>query len=182
VAHVHLAGIVPGAPWAYTAQVHAQETIMSSSQPENPFAQAMTQAKSAAEDFTKMFAEMKLPAMPDAEALLAAQRRNMEALTTANRIAMEGAQAVAKRHMEIMQQTLAEVSEQIRALSGTEAPSAKAARQAELLKQSYEHAVANAKELADLIQRANADAIGALNRRFMEAMDEVKQLAAKTGK
>jgi phasin family protein len=84
--------------------------------------------------------------------------------------------------MEIMQQTMAEVSEQIRALSSTEAPAAKAARQADLLKQAYERAVANAKELTDLIQHANAEAIGALNHRFMEAMDEVKQLAGKAGK
>ena len=155
---------------------------MATKQPENPFAQAMTQAKTAAEDFTRMFTEMKLPPVPDGEALMAAHRRNLEALSAANRIALEGAQAVAKRHMEIMQATMAEVSEQIRALSSTETPSAKAARQAELLKQAYEHAVQNAKELGDLIQRANAEAIGTLNHRFAEAMDEVKQLVAKSGK
>jgi phasin family protein len=155
---------------------------MSTNQPENPFAQAMAQAKTAAEDFTKMFTGMKLPPVPDSEALLGAHRRNLEALSSANRIALEGAQAVAKRHMEIMQQTMAEMSEQIRALSATETPSAKAARQAELLKQAYERAVANAKELGDLIQRANAEAINTLNQRFAEAMDEVKQLVAKSGK
>ena len=151
-------------------------------QADNPFAQAMAQAKSAAEDFTKLFTDLKLPPMPDGEALLAAHRRNVEALSNANRIALEGAQAVAKRHMEIMQQTMAELTEQIRALSTAETPSAKAARQAELLKQAYERAVANTKELTDLIQRANAEAIGTLNHRFAEAMDEVKQLAAKAGK
>ena len=155
---------------------------MTSTKPENPFAQAMTQAKSAAEDFTKMFTEMKLPPLPDSEALLGAHRRNLEAMSAANRIALEGAQAVAKRHMEIMQQTMAEVSDQIRALSSTETPSAKAARQADLLKQAYERAVANGKELSDLIQRANAEAIGTLNHRFTEAMDEVKQLVAKGAK
>ena len=155
---------------------------MATKQPENPFAQAMTQAKTAAEDFTKMFPEMKFPPIPDGEALMGAHRRNLEALSAANRIALEGAQAVAKRHMEIMQATMAEVSEQMRALSSTETPSAKAARQAELLKQAYERAVQNAKELGDLIQRANAEAIGTLNHRFTEAMDEVKQLVAKSGK
>lgn len=151
-------------------------------QPENPFAQAMSQAKTATEDFTKMFTGLKFPPVPDGEALLGAHRKNLEALSAANRIALEGAQAVAKRHMEIMQQTMAEVSEQIRALSSTETPSAKAARQAELLKQAYEKAVANARELGDLIQRANAEAIGTLNQRFAEAMDEVKALVEKPAK
>ena len=155
---------------------------MSAKPVETPFAQAMAQAKTAAEDFTKMFTDLKLPPLPDSEALLGAHRRNVEALSAANRIALEGAQTVAKRHMEIMQQTMAELTEQIRALASTETPSAKAARQADLLKQSYERAVANAKELTDLIQHANAEAVGTINRRFVEAMDEVKQLAAKAGK
>jgi phasin family protein len=156
--------------------------MSASKQAENPFAQAMAQAKTAAEDFSKMFSGMKMPPMPDGEALLAAQRRNVEAWSTANRIALEGAQAVAKRHMEIMQQTMSELSDQVRALATAEAPGAKAAKQADLLKQSYERAVANTKELTDLIQRANAEAIGALNHRFTEALDEVKQLAAKAEK
>ncbi len=146
---------------------------------DNPMAQAMAQARSAAEDFTKMFADLKLPAVPDMEALTTAYRRNMEALSGANRIALEGAQAVARRHMEIMQQTMAELTETMRAMASTDAPQAKAAKQAELLKQAYERAVANVRELSDLIQRSNSEAIALLNRRFMEAMDEVKGLMEK---
>jgi len=155
---------------------------MASKPDQNPFTQAMSQAKSAAEDFSKLFADIKLPAVPDSAALLAAHRRNVEALSAANRIALEGAQAVAKRHMEIMQQTMSELSDSLRALSGAEAPSAKAARQTELLKRAYERTVSNTKELTDLIQRANAEAIGTLNHRFVEAMDEVKLLAGKAAK
>jgi len=130
-------------------------------------------------DFRRIFAEMKFPMMPDMEAFTAAARRNMEALTAANRVALEGAQAVARRHMEIMQQTMTEMSEAVRALAGSEAPQEKAARQAELIKRTYEHAVANLKELRDLIQRSNEEALSLLNHRFTEAMDEVKAMAAK---
>jgi phasin family protein len=144
-----------------------------------PFSGAMNQAKHAAEEFARMFSEMKFPAIPDAEALLTAHRRNFEALSAANRIALEGAQAVAKRHMEIMQQTMTELSESLRALSGGDAPQAKAARQTELLKRAYERTVANTKELGDLIQRSNGEALGLLNRRFAEAMDEVRLLMDK---
>lgn len=142
----------------------------------------MEQAKQAAEEFTRMFSDLKLPAMPDMEALMAAQRRNMEAMSAANRVALEGAQAVAQRHMEIMQQTMAELTEAMRALATADAPQAKAAKQAELLKKTYERAVANTKEMSELIQRANGEAIGLLNQRFTEAMDEVKQLAEKSAK
>ncbi len=128
-------------------------------------------------DFTKLFADMKLPALPDMEAFVAANRRNIEAITAANRIALEGAQAVSRRHMEIVQQSMAEMTEAVKVLAAPDAPQAKAARQADLLKKIYEHAVSNIKELGDLIQKSNAEAIGLLNARFTEALDEVKALA-----
>jgi phasin family protein len=130
-------------------------------------------------DFTKILGEMKLPAMPNMEAFVTANRKNMETLSAANRVALEGAQAVARRHMEIMQQSMTEITEAMRSLSSMEAPQAKAAKQAELLKTAYEHAVANMKELSDLIQHANGEALALINKRFVEAMDEVKSLAQK---
>lgn len=130
-------------------------------------------------DFTKLFAEMKLPAMPDMEAFVAANRRNIETFTAANRIAMEGAQAIARRNMEIMQQSMAELTEGMKALATVEGPQAKAAKQAEMLKLAYERAVANMQELRDLIQHSNAEALALINQRFVEAMDEVKALAEK---
>jgi phasin family protein len=133
-------------------------------------------------DMMKMFAEFRLPAMPDMTALAAAQRRNLEALSAANRVALEGAQAVARRHMEIMQASMADMTQ---AMSGMAAPAADpkeaAARQIEALKAAYEKAVANIRELADLIQKSNAEALALLNKRFAEAMEEAKQMAAKQG-
>lgn len=146
---------------------------------DNPVAQAMAQARSAAEDFTRIFSEMKLPPVPDMEALMTAHRRNMEALSAANRVALEGAQAVARRHMEIMQQTMAEMTETMRTLASVNAPQDKAAKQAELLKNAYERAVANTRELSDLIQKSNGEALSVLNHRFAEAMDEIKTLMEK---
>lgn len=130
-------------------------------------------------DFTRLFAQMQLPAMPDMDAVLAAQRRNLEALTAANRVALEGAQAVARRNMEIMQQTMSEMAETMRSLATADTPQAKAAKQADLMKLAYERAVANMREIGDLIQKSNVEALGLLNKRFSEAMDEVKVLVAK---
>lgn len=131
------------------------------------------------DDLMKLFAEFRLPALADLEGLAQAQRRNLEALSAANRIALEGAQAVARRHMEIVQSAMTEMAEAMRGLGGSESPQERARRQAELLKAGYERAVANMKEIADLIQKSNAEALDLLNRRFAEAMEEVKQMAAK---
>ena len=74
---------------------------------------------------------------------------------------------------------MAEMSEGMRDMASPESPQARAAKQADMLKLSYERAVAHLKELADLIQRSNSEALSMLNARFTEAMDEVKALANK---
>ena len=132
-------------------------------------------------EFARMFAEMKLPAMPDMHALMEAHRRNLETLSAANRVALEGAQAVARRHMEIMQQSMTELSETMQALTSAEGPQAKAAKQTELMKRAYERAVSNMRELRDLIQRSNGEALELLNRRFAESLDEVQSLIRQAG-
>ncbi len=152
----------------------------------NQMGRSMADAgKAQMAEFTKMFSDMKMPAMPgmpDMDSFLALHRKNLEVLTAANKVALEGAQTVARRHMEIMQQTMHEVSETMRDMTTVESPQAKAAKQTEMMKASYERAVSHVKELADLIQRSNGEALNMLHARFTEAMDEVKTLAAKSGK
>ena len=141
------------------------------------FGRAAAEAQSSAlGEMSRMFSQMKPPLMPDMSLLMSAHRKNMETLSAANRVALEGAQTVARRHMEIMQQTMSELSETMRQMASQEAPQDKAVRQAELLKASYERAVANMRELSELIQRSNSEAVGLLNVRFAEAVDEVKSL------
>ncbi|MCR0984603.1 phasin family protein [Roseomonas populi] len=129
-------------------------------------------------DPMRLLSEMRMP-MLDVQALADAQRRNLEALSAANRVALEGAQAVARRHMEILQQSMAEMTDAVRGASTPSTPQDQAAKQAEMVKASYEKAVTNMKELADLIQKSNSEALTVLNKRFSEAMDEVRGLVAK---
>ena len=144
---------------------------------DSPSTQTVAQATRMTDDFTRLVSEMKLPAGPDMEVLLSLLKRNMETLSGINRIAADGAQAVATRHMEIMQQTMSELSETLRSLAAlTDTPQAKAAKQTELLKKAYERALSNKRELSDVIQRSGTEAMELLNHRFTEAMDEVKAL------
>lgn len=132
-------------------------------------------------DMKKMMGDVKLPAMPDMEAVLSAYKRNLEALTEANRVALEGAQTVARRHMEIVQSTMAGLSNTMKDLSTNQTPASRAAKQAELLRKAYEDAVANTQELGDLLKKSNAEAMSRLNARFSEAMTEMQALLEKKG-
>ena len=132
-------------------------------------------------DMMKMLADFRLPGMPDVEQLAAAQRRNFEALSAASKMALEGAQAVARRHMEILQQSTSDMTQAMQSMAGAQDPQARATKQAEMLKAAYERAVGNIREVADLIQKSNTEALSLLNQRFAEAMDEVKTMAAMKG-
>ncbi|MCQ4162240.1 TIGR01841 family phasin [Roseomonas sp. GC11] len=131
-------------------------------------------------DIMRLLSDFRLPVMPDMEALAAAQRRNFEALSAANRVALEGAQAVARRHMEILQQSMSEMTQVMQAATPGASPQDQAAKQAEMLKATYGRAVSNLQEIADMIQKSNTEALSLLNRRFAEAMEEVQKLMAKT--
>ena len=60
-------------------------------------------------DVTKMMADFRFRPF-DVEAFMACQRRNIEALSQANQLAVEGAQAVARRQIEMARQALEDVS------------------------------------------------------------------------
>ena len=81
--------------------------------------------------------------------------------------------------MEILQSSAAELTEAMKSFAAADAPQDKAAKQAELAKATYEKAVSNLQEIADLIQKSNSEALSVLNKRFAEALDEVKSLVGK---
>jgi phasin family protein len=128
-------------------------------------------------DITKIMAEFRLPAMPDMTELAKAQQKNLEAIAAANKVALEGARAVAERHMEIVQQSVAELQDAMRSMANPGDAQEQAAKRAEMAKAAYERAVGQMQELADLIQRSSGEALSVLHKRFAEAMEEVKNLS-----
>ena len=63
-------------------------------------------------EFSNLLKQYKLPGV-DVDAIVASQKKNLEALTSANRVAIEGLQAVAKRQAEILQETMNEASKAV---------------------------------------------------------------------
>ena len=125
-------------------------------------------------DLTKIMAEFKIPNF-DVEAMMQAQRKNFEAFVAANQLAVEGIQAVAKRQADIVRETIEELTKASRDMTSVnQAPDARMAKQAELAKSGYEKALANLRELSEMMLKSNNDAFSVINKRITEAMDEVK--------
>jgi len=134
-----------------------------------------------AEQLTKLAGAYKMPQM-DVDAIITAQRKNIEALTAANQAAVEGVQALATKQNEILQETLKEASDAVTELSKVDGLEDATAKQADLLKASFEKALANMKELADLVAKSNAESTEAINARITESLDEIKKQAVKIKK
>ncbi len=129
-------------------------------------------------DMSKMFAEMKLPKV-DMDSIMATQRKNIEALTSANKLAFEGMQAVARRQADVMRQMMEEMSGMISDMMSAGSPEEKMARQADMAKQTFEKILSNMKELAEMLSKSNSEAATVINARISESLDELKAMAQK---
>ena len=132
-------------------------------------------------DMTKLTDMQKLSeqfavAGVDAQVLMDAQRKNLEALTAANRAAYEGAQAIAQRQAEIMREFSTGAIKATSELASGGTPQDQVAKQADIMKQNYEAAVANLRELSEMNAKTGADIVDMLNKRVTESLDEMKKV------
>lgn len=132
-------------------------------------------------DLSKVLSDFKAPGV-DIDAIMAAQRKNIEAVTAANQLAVEGLQAILRRQAEIVRQSMEEAGSMVSDVMAAGSPEEKAAKQAELVKTAFEKALANVKELAEMVAKSNTEAADVLTKRVSESLDEVKAAIAKSGK
>ena len=118
--------------------------------------------------------EYKIPGV-DWQEVIASQQKNLQALAKANQVLVEGAQAVMRREIEILQKAMAEVAEASKDLMQQGDPQAQASKRVELAKASFEAAVQNMRELAEVAGRSNREALDVINQRALESFEEIKK-------
>ncbi|MFZ1413106.1 MAG: phasin family protein [Defluviicoccus sp.] len=128
------------------------------------------------EEFSTAMKQFRLPGV-NIESVVESQKKNLEALTSANRVAFEGMQAVAKRQAEILQETMNEASKAVDSVAKAGSPPEMAAKQLEIAKQAFDKAISNMRELAEMVAKANEAAANTVNGRISATLDEIKELA-----
>lgn len=116
----------------------------------------------------------------DVEAVMASQRKNIEALAVASRTAMESLNAVGKRQAEILQETMRQTAHSLEILGKSGSPVDLAAKQAELTKEGFERALGSMRELAEMVTKSQYETMDAISHRVSESLDELKQTVSKT--
>jgi phasin family protein len=127
-------------------------------------------------DVTKMMADFRFRPF-DVEAFMACQRRNIEALSQANQLAVEGIQAVARRQIEIARQTVEDMSALLRDLAQPASTEDRIAKNTEYAKQMIEKSVNHGREITLLATKAGTEAADVLRKRATEGLDEFRELA-----
>ena len=125
-------------------------------------------------DFTKLMSQFQLPGV-DFAALVDRERKNIEALAKANRIAFEGWQRLVRRQAEMLQETMKKVV----ADAGQEDAKKK---RADLAKEGFEKALANMRELAEITTQSQKEAFDVVRKRIEENVEGIRNFGKKAGK
>ncbi|MEM9139402.1 MAG: phasin family protein [Pseudomonadota bacterium] len=140
-----------------------------------PFAFDMGALNDAFKDtgFAKVMPFFDMAAMQDA------QQKNFAALTEANKTALAGYQAVMKRQQALFEGALADAKTRMADMQGQPATTETAMANFEAMKSAFDQALADLKEISDMAQTANTEALEIIKARGEEAMAELKAAADK---
>lgn len=133
------------------------------------------------EQFTKMFKDMELP-KADVEAMMASQRKTLEAMNAANQAALEGVRALSTRQAQIVRDAVADSQAAFDSLGKAKGPKDVVVKQTEIARKAYDKAVADLVELRDLVNKTNVAAVEPINVRIQESFDEVKAISDQFAK
>lgn len=124
--------------------------------------------------FSRLGHDLKLPDV-DIDAILDHNRKNLEALEKSAKAAAAGASSLMHKQREMLQQTLSEITDMAHSFKAPGNPQEFMSKQADFAKKSFETAVKNAGEVAELVKKSGADSIEILRARIRESMEEIRQ-------
>lgn len=134
------------------------------------------------ESFMDMFSQfgkdLKVPTV-DMESILAHHRKNLEALQKAASASAAGAQSVMAKQREALQEGLQEITEMAQGFRSPGGPSEFVSKQADFARKSFETAVKNTSEVADILRKSGTESVEILRTRIQEAMEEIRETYEK---
>ncbi|MCC6597929.1 MAG: phasin family protein [Alphaproteobacteria bacterium] len=139
----------------------------------NPFADFFSQ-----NDFSKMFENYQTIPF-DVKSFLETQRKNAQALSEAQQLAVENIQAIAQRQTEILSQMVEDNSNIAREMMNEGTPEEKISKNADLFRSLYERSIKNLNELGEMINTSNQEAGKIINKRVSATMNEIKSSLEK---
>jgi phasin family protein len=113
----------------------------------------------------------------DMNQVFSTQRRNIEAISAANQVMVEGAQAISRRQAEIARDQVEQVLKASRDMLSSGTPETNVTKQADLAKSMFENALINFREITEMATKSGFEAFDLLNKRTAESMGELSRSA-----
>lgn len=129
-------------------------------------------------DLTKTFEQFKVPGV-DANAFVDARRKDVEALIAANKIAYEALQALAKAQTDMLTQAMQGMQSSAKDAMAGNTQSGDMSKHAQTNQQAWQKMLADMKQLAEMAQKAQVEAMTGLTERAKESFGEMKGLLHK---
>ncbi|MBB5516825.1 phasin family protein [Rubricella aquisinus] len=132
-------------------------------------------------DFTKMFSGTTMPNV-DTNAMMAAQKANMDALVEANKAAAAGFQDMFKKQVSLFEEAMEEAKKTLAEFDVSKMTPEAAQAQGAVMQAAYEKAIAHMSELTETAKKANTEAYEIVAARMKDSMAELKDMADKAAK
>lgn len=116
----------------------------------------------------------------DFNQLFSTQRRNIEAVSEANQVVVESAQAISRRQAEVVRDNVESALKASKDLMTGGNPETSIGKQADFARSFFENTLANLREMTEMLTKSSFEAFDVLNKRAAESLEEVSK-ASSTG-
>ncbi len=134
------------------------------------------------QNFTDMFKnlgeQLKIPSF-DVKKIMEHQQKNLEAMAKSWQAMAGGANEIVKKQREIFEEAVKDVTAMVQTYKPGGSPQEIMAKQAEFAKKAMEAAIANTRDIAELVQKSSSDAFKIVQDRMKESYDEIRSTVEK---
>ena len=131
----------------------------------------------AGQNFTEMFQklgeQLKVPSF-DMTKIMEHHQKNIDAMGRSWQAMASGATAVANKQREIFEGAMKEIAEMARDYKPGGSPQEMFAKQAKFGKKAMEAAIANTRDITELVQKSGTDALKIIQERMQESYEEIR--------
>ena len=122
--------------------------------------------------YNQMFSDMFKNTL-DFNQFFSTGRRNIEALSAANQVVVESAQAISRRQAEVARANIDNALKVSKDLMTSGTPETSISKQSDLMKAFFENTLSNLREVSELVTKSSFEAFDVLNRRTAESLEEI---------
>ena len=131
----------------------------------------------APQNFTDMFKNMgeQLKIAPfDMTRIMEHQQKNLEAMTKSWQAMAGGANEIAQKQRAIFEEAVKDITAVVQEFKPGGSPQDIMAKQAEFAKKAMEAAIANTRDIAELVQKSTTEAFKIVQDRMKESYEEIR--------